>query len=91
MPPTRMRRHWSIGLIREVHTDSRQTYGSRRVGVELTRDMEIVVSENLIAELMRLAGIVGLPGHPKIKRLKGVATADDLVHRKLDRLSPNEL
>ncbi len=33
----------------------------------------------------------GLPGPTRVKRLKGVATADDLVHRKFHRLSPNEL
>lgn len=53
--------------------------------------MDFEVSENLDAELMRMAGIVGLPGPAKVKRLKGVATADDLVHRKFHRLSPNEL
>ncbi len=31
------------------------------------------------------------PTRSKVKRLKGVATADDLVHRKFHRLSPNEL
>lgn len=91
MSPTRMRRQWLTGLVREVHDASRQTYGSRRVHAELTRGMGIVVSENLIAELMRLAGIAGLPGPAKVKRLKGVATAGDLVHRKFHRLSSNEL
>ncbi len=91
MSPTRMRRQWLTGLIREVHTASRATYGSRRVHAELTRGMDIEVSENLVAELMRIAGIVGLPPPAKVKRLKGAATADDLVHRKFHRLSPNEL
>jgi hypothetical protein len=40
---------------------------------------------------IRLAGIVGLPGPTKVKRLKGIVTADDLVHRKFHRISPNEL
>lgn len=53
--------------------------------------MGIEVSENLTAELMRLAGIAGLPGPAEVTRLKGVATADDLVRRKFHRLSPNEL
>ena len=91
MSPTRMRRQWLTGLIREVHTASRQTYGSRRVHAELTHGMDIVVSENLVAELMRLVSIVGLHGPAKVKRLKGVATADDLVHRKFHRLSPDQL
>ncbi|WP_425474087.1 hypothetical protein [Saccharopolyspora dendranthemae] len=46
---------------------------------ELTRGMGVVVSENLVAELMRIAGIAGLPGPVKVKRLKGVATAHDLT------------
>ncbi len=91
MSPTKMRRQWLTGLIREVHDASRKTYGSRRVHAELTRGMGIAVSVNLVGELMRLAGIAGLPGPVKVKRLKGVATADDLVHRKFYRLSPNEL
>ena len=40
---------------------------------------------------MSKAGIRGLPGPAKVKRLRGIATADDLVHRKFHRLSPNEL
>ncbi|TDD41344.1 transposase [Saccharopolyspora elongata] len=91
VPPTKMRRQWLTGLIREVHDASRQTYGSRRVHAELTRGMGIAVSVDLVGELMRLAGIAGLPGPVTVKRLKGVATADDLVHRKFHRVSPNEL
>lgn len=78
MPPTRMRRQRLTGLIREVHTASQQTCGSQRVHAEFTRDMDILVSEDLVAELMRLAGIVGLPGPAKVKRLKGVAMVVDL-------------
>ncbi len=86
-----VRREWLTGLIREVHTASRQTYGSRRVHAELTRAMGVQVSERLVAAAMSTAGIAGLPGPAKVKRLSGVATADDLVHRKFHRLSPNEL
>jgi putative transposase len=91
LSPTAMRRQWLTGLIREVRTASRGTYGSRRVHAELTRGMDVVVSENLVAVLMSLAGIAGLPGPAKVKKLKGIATADDLVHRKFHRLAPNEL
>lgn len=41
--------------------------------------------------LMTQAGIYGLPGPVRIKRLRGVVTADDLVNRKFHRLRPNEL
>ncbi len=91
LSPTMMRRQWLTGLIREVHTASRGTYGSRRVHAELTRGMDVRFSEHLVAELMSLAGIAGLPGPAKVKRLRGIATSDDLVHRKFHRLSPNEL
>jgi putative transposase len=91
LSPTQMRRQWLTGLIREVHAASRQTYGSRRVHAELTLGMSVTVSERLVALLMSQAGIVGLPGPGKVKRLSGAATADDLVHRKFHRLAPNEL
>ncbi|MET3176637.1 UNVERIFIED_ORG: transposase InsO family protein [Arthrobacter sp. UYCu721] len=41
LSPTRMRRQWLTGLIREVHTASRGTYGSRRIHAELTRGMDV--------------------------------------------------
>jgi putative transposase len=88
---TRMRRQWLTGLIREVHVASRGTYGSRRVHAELTLGMGVQVSERLVAVLMGLAGIYGLPGPARVKRLRGIVTADDLVNRKFHRLSPNEL
>lgn len=91
LSPTQMRRQWLTGLIREVHTASRETYGSRRVHAELTLRMGVTVSERLVAVLISDARIVGLPGPVKVKRLHDVATADDLVHRKFHRLSPNEL
>lgn len=40
---------------------------------------------------MRLAGIYGLPGPVRPKRLRGVVTFDDLVNRKFARPRPNEL
>jgi transposase InsO family protein len=86
-----MRRQWLTGLIREVHVASRGTYGSRRVHAELILGMGVQVSERLVAVLMSLAGIYGLPGPARIKRLRGIVTADDLVNRKFHRLSPNEL
>ncbi len=80
-----------MGLIREIHTSSRGTYGYRRIHAELTIGMEIPCSSRLVSVLMTRSGMYGLPGPTRLKRLKGVATADDLVHRKFHRLSPNEL
>lgn len=79
------------GLIREIHTASRGTYGYRRIHDELTIGMEIPCSSRLISVLMRKGAMYGLPGPTRMKRLKGVATAHDLVHREFHRLTPNEL
>jgi putative transposase len=86
-----MRRQWLIGLIREVHLASRGTYGSRRVHAELTIGMDVKVSERLVAVLMSSAGIYGLPGPARIRRVRGLVTAGNLVNRKFARQRPNEL
>ncbi|MGP5716168.1 IS3 family transposase [Brachybacterium tyrofermentans] len=88
---TELRLRWLTGLIREIHVASRGTYGYRRIHAELTIGMNIPCSSRLISVLMTRAGIGGLPGPARIKRLKGVATADDLVNRKFHRLALNEL
>lgn len=89
--PRQLRREWLTGLIREVHVASRGTYGYRRVHAELTLGMGIQVCSRTVSVLMTQAGIHGLPGPVRIKRLRGVVTADDLVNRKFHRLRPNEL
>lgn len=88
---TQLRREWLTGLINEVHIASRGTYGYRRVHAELTLGIGLTCSSRLISVLMTNAGIRGLPGPKRIARLRGVATADDLVNRKFHRLAPNEL
>jgi hypothetical protein len=60
-------------------------------GAQLSLGMGVRLSDRLVAMLMSHAHIAGLPGPAKMKRLHGVATANDLVHRKFHRLSPNEL
>jgi transposase InsO family protein len=89
--PTQLRRQWLTGLIREVHVASRGTYGYRRIHAELTLGMGITVCERTVWLLMSQAGVYGLPGPTRIKRLRGIVTADDLVNRKFHRLRPNEL
>ena len=53
--------------------------------------MGITVCERTVWLLMNQAGIYGLPGPVRVKRLRGVVTAADLVNRKFHRLRPNEL
>jgi transposase InsO family protein len=88
---TRLRRQWLTGLIREIHVASRGTYGYRRIHAELTMAMGINCSSRLISVLMTQAGVYGLPGPARVRRLRGIVTADDLVNRKFHRLHPNEL
>jgi transposase InsO family protein len=47
--------------------------------------------EPLVAVLMSMNRIAHLPSVGKVKRLRGVVTADDLVNRKFHRPHPNEL
>ncbi len=91
LAPTKMRRQWLTGLIQEVHTASRGTYGYRRVHAELTMGLGVNVSSRLTFLLMHDAGLSGLPGPARVKRLRGIVTSDDLVNRKFNRAGPNEL
>ena len=49
-------------IIRQIHDQSRQTYGARRVHAELTIGRTIAVSHNTVAMLMQRANLKGLPG-----------------------------
>lgn len=91
LAPAKMRREWLTALIKDVHAESRGTYGSRRVHAELTKARDVWVSERLVAVLMQKAGIAGLPGPAKVKRIKGIPTADDLVQRNFARSAIDEL
>jgi transposase InsO family protein len=91
LAPTKMRREWLTSLIREVHLQSRGTYGYRRVHAELTKGMGLEVSDRLVWFLMHEAGIRGLPNLTGKKPTRGIPTADDLVNRRFHRDRPNEL
>ncbi|HUY73150.1 MAG TPA: IS3 family transposase, partial [Candidatus Dormibacteraeota bacterium] len=79
--------------IREIHADSRQTYGAPRVQAMLAR-REIHVGRKRVARLMRQEGISGLirrkRGPPTV-RIPGIATAPDLVRREWNPIEPNRL
>lgn len=91
MSPTKIRREWLTALIREVHVGSRGADGSRRVQAELTKGRGVHVSRVLVTILMHDAQIAGIPGPRKVKRLKGNPTSEDLVQRKFERSSLDEL
>ncbi len=53
--------------------------------------MGIRVCSRTVSVLMAQAGIHGLPGPVRVKRLCGIVTAEDPVNRKFHRLHPDEL
>jgi putative transposase len=60
-PSERAIRHtWLTDVIRQVHADSRGTYGSRRVHGELTLGHNLTVGYQQVSLLMRRAGLQGL-------------------------------
>jgi putative transposase len=80
--------------ITQIHTDSRETYGSPRVHAELTLGLGLSVNLKRVARLMRQAGIQGLYR----RRRRGCTIADpdaqpssDLVNRNFTVTEPNRL
>jgi putative transposase len=91
-PSARDLRHaYLTEIIRGVHLDSRGTYGARRVHAELTMGHGLVVGHCAVEMLMRRAGIAGLSGRPRYRRVPHLATAGDLVDRRFHREQPDRL
>jgi putative transposase len=92
-PSVRSIRHaWLTDMIRQVHANSRGTYGANRVHAELTMGYGITVGHNAVAMLMQRAGLAGLPGYRRHRRLVvPVETAADLVDRNFVRSQPDQL
>ncbi len=92
-PPSKrwLRHEWLTGIIRRVHQDSRGVYGARRVHAELTLGLEIAVGREAVAMLMGRAGLEGLSGRPRYRKVPHVATASDRVDRQFYRSQPDQL
>jgi putative transposase len=92
-PSARSLRHvWLTEQIQAVHQASFGTYGSRRVHAELRLGLGVVVGHGAVELLMRRAGLVGLPGRKRCRRLvHDTAFAGDLVDRDFIRHRPDEL
>jgi putative transposase len=91
-PSARAIRHvWLAELIGQVHQWSRSTYGARRVHAELTLGQGVTVGRCAVELLMSQAGLAGLSGRPRFRRLPHVATAGDLVERQFRREEPDRL
>lgn len=82
-----------LEAIREIHSDSRETYGVPRVHAMLAR-RGIHVGRKRVARLMVADGLTGLIRRRKGKttvRVPGVVTAPDLVRREWNPTEPNRL
>lgn len=82
---------WLSERIREIHEQSRGTYGARRVHLEL-REQGIRVGKKRVERLMAAAGLPGYVKYRKGKttiRVQGVRVADDLVERNFNPEAPN--
>jgi putative transposase len=79
--------------IRVMHERSRDSYGARRIHLDL-RDEEIRVGRKRVERLMRNAGLSGYVKRRKgttTIRVAGVSPADDLVDRNFVAAAPNQL
>ena len=84
---------WLRERIGEIHARSRESYGARRIHLEL-RDQGVRVGRNRVERLMRAAGLSGYVKRRKRRttiRVPGVRVADDLVERDFDPPAPNRL
>ena len=82
------------GRIAEIHSHSRQTYGSPRVHAELRLEDGVRVGRKRIEQLMRRAGLSGQLKRRRGKttiRVQGVRTAPDLVKRDFNPTAINRL
>ena len=80
-------------LIRQIHDESRGSYGWPRMHAEL-RHRGVRVSRKRVARLMRQAGLSGLIRRRRGKttiRVPGVRPAPDLVGRDFNPAAPNAL
>jgi hypothetical protein len=69
-PSARTIRHAALTeLIGRVHVDSRGTYGARRVHAELVLGHGIEVGRCAVEWLMRRAGLAGVSGRPRFRRI----------------------
>ncbi len=75
-----------------VHTDSRGTYGYRRVKAALQIESGLIVNHKLVASIMQELQLHGLQKRRTRRRnLIAVRTVSDLVNRNFTVTGPNQL
>lgn len=70
-PSERSIRHAMLtDLITQIHVESHGIYGGRRIHAELTLGRGVVVGHNQVELLMRRAGLQGVTGRRRWKRIR---------------------
>jgi len=79
--------------IRAAHEESRGTYGSPRVHVDLVVEQKERVGRKRVARLMRVAGLVGVSRRKAVRTTQrsGATAAADLVGRDFSAEGPDRL
>ncbi|WP_420618785.1 IS3 family transposase [Candidatus Poriferisocius sp.] len=91
-PSARSVRHAQLSeVVGQICAGSRQTYGAKRVHAGLTLGRGIAVCRQTVETLMRRAGLRGVSGRPKYRKIAHAATASDLVDRDFARSDPDRL
>ncbi len=83
-----------VKQIKQIHADSRETYGSPRIHAELTLGLGLPVNLKRVARLMRAAGVQGLYRRRRrgcTVRDPDAGPSDDLVNRNFVVDEPNRL
>ena len=91
-PSERSIRHSMLtDLITQIHAECHGIYGARRIHAELTIGRGILVGHGQVELLMQRAGLQGISGRKKWRRIKPDTIATDLVERDFNRSGPNQL
>jgi putative transposase len=80
-----------VKMIREIHEESRFSYGSPRVTAELRLGLGLAVNRKRAGRLMREHSIQGIYRRRGRKNLVNAATEDDLVKRQFTVDAPDVL
>jgi putative transposase len=90
-PPRELRNRELTKMIREIHADSRGSYGSPRVHAELRLGLGMEVNRKRVERLMRDAGIQGIYRRRGRRNLVNAATEEDLIRRQFAVTAPDRL